>query len=168
MAGHWHTFCRRAGSVHGVIPTAHLLKLEPQSRFVYPGLLLPTDSFFTISIYCQSWRWALAWPKQWIWKALWKDCPWHGNAHPHPGPESCIHCGFSHRVPEQKDCGSCTGYKAGKHISQPHNPVLNTVWCCWGFLHCKLNHKPHLVSWDSIVKKAEVLKLCCTHCSCPV
>lgn len=66
VAGHWHTFCQRAGSVHGVLPTAHLLELEPQSRFVYPGLLLPTDSFFTISNYCRSWRWALAWPKQWI------------------------------------------------------------------------------------------------------
>ena len=146
VAGHWQTLCKRAGSVCGVIVTAPLADTGPQSWFMYRGLPLPTDSFFTISTYCQSQKWALVWPKQWMWKALGKDCAWCADAHLDPSPECCIHCGFSHRITEQeKGCGSRTGYGAGKHISQPHNPVPNTVWCCWGSLCRKLNHKPHIM-----------------------
>lgn len=54
VAGCWHTLCQRTGSPRGVILTADLADLEPWSWFVYPGLLLPTDSFFTISNCC--WR----------------------------------------------------------------------------------------------------------------
>lgn len=66
VAGCWCTLGQRAGRAHGVVPTARLADLKPQLWFMYPGLLFPTDSFFTISYYCRSWRWAFAWPRKWI------------------------------------------------------------------------------------------------------